>query len=296
MFRIRTRQLKSRQIELEKTVKIRTKELAEKHIESENNRLLVEEKNKEIIDSINYAKRLQDSILPQNELIKELFPESFILYRPKDIVSGDFYWAKKHNDLNLIAAVDCTGHGVPGAFMSFIGANGLNAAVDEKQLANTGKILDELNNSVHKSLNKATSEENVRDGMDLSLCSFDLKNMKLDFSGAKNAIYLIRDGSLTQHKGDKIAVGSFIPGEQNFSNKEIDLQKGDQIYLFSDGYPDQFGGLKGKKFMYKQFREKITEFSILSMKDQKTRLEQTMDAWMGSFDQIDDILIIGIKI
>ena len=207
-----------------------------------------------------------------------------------------FYWAKKNNDLNLIAAVDCTGHGVPGAFMSFIGANGLNAAVDEKQLANTGKILDELNNSVHKSLNKATSEENVRDGMDLSLCSFDLKNMKLDFSGAKNAIYLIRDGSLTQHKGDKIAVGSFIPGEQNFSNKEIDLQKGDQIYLFSDGYPDQFGGLKGKKFMYKQFREKITEFSILSMKDQKTRLEQTMDAWMGSFDQIDDILIIGIKI
>ena len=296
VFKLRTRQLKSRQIELEKTVKTRTKELAEKHIESEKNRLLVEEKNKEIIDSINYAKRLQDSILPQNELIKELFPESFILYRPKDIVSGDFYWAKKHNDLNLIAAVDCTGHGVPGAFMSFIGANGLNAAIEEKQFTNTGEILDELNNSVHKSLNKATSKENVRDGMDLSLCSFDLKNMKLNFSGAKNPIYLIRNGSLTQHNGDKFAVGSFIPGEQNFSNKEIDLQKGDLIYLFSDGYPDQFGGLKGKKFMSKQFREKITEFSILSMNDQKVKLEQTMDVWRGSFDQIDDILIIGIKI
>jgi len=296
IFRIRTQQLKSRQVVLEKTVEIRTKELAEKHIESENNRLLVEEKNKEIIDSINYAKRLQDSILPQNELIKELFPESFIVYNPKDIVSGDFYWAKKHNDLKFIAAVDCTGHGVPGAFMSFIGANGLNAAVDEKQLTNTGKILDELNNSVHKSLNKATSKENVRDGMDLSICSFDLINMKLNFSGAKNSIYLIRDGILIQHKGDQFAIGSFIPGEQKFLSIEIPLQKDDLIYLFSDGYPDQFGGLKGKKFMYRQFREKITELSTLSMNEQKSKLEQTMDAWMGSFDQIDDILIIGIKI
>jgi len=296
LITIRTKQLKSRQLQLQQTVKERTKELAIKHEESENNRLLAEEKNKEIIDSINYAKRLQDSILPYETNINQMFPEAFILFRPKDIVSGDFYWFKQLKDLAIIAAVDCTGHGVPGAFMSFIGANGLNAATDEKQLNDTSEILNHLNESVHKALNKEKNQGYIRDGMDLTICSFNLKNLSLQFSGAKNSIYQIRNEELIQHSGDEFAIGSFSPGTKNYKSQNITLEKGDTIYLFSDGYPDQFGGIKGKKFMYKQFRQKLVEFSNLSMKNQKTKLEQTMDAWMGSHEQIDDILVIGIKI
>ena len=293
---IRTKQLKSRQLQLQETVKERTNELAIKHEESEKNRLLAEVKNKEIIDSINYAKRLQDSILPNEEKIVDLFPESFMLYRPKDIVSGDFYWVKEQNERTIIAAVDCTGHGVPGAFMSFIGANGLNSATDEKQLSDTAKILDHLNESVHKALNKENNLDYIRDGMDLTICSFDLKNLTLQFSGAKNNIYQIRNQELFQHSGDDFAIGSFNPGTKNYNSQNISLEKGDTIYLFSDGYPDQFGGVKGKKFMYKQFKQKLIEFSNLSLNDQKVKLEQTMDAWMASHEQIDDMLVIGIKI
>jgi len=296
LITIRTKQLKSRQLQLQQTVKERTKELAIKHEESENNRLLAEEKNKEIIDSINYAKRLQDSILPYEANINQMFPEAFILFRPKDIVSGDFYWFKQLKDRAIIAAVDCTGHGVPGAFMSFIGANGLNAATDEKQLSDTSEILNHLNESVHKALNKEKNQGYIRDGMDLTICSFNLKNHSLQFSGAKNSIYQIRNEELIQHSGDEFAIGSFSPGTKNYKSQNITLEKGDTIYLFSDGYPDQFGGIKGKKFMYKQFKQKLIEFSNLSMKDQKTKLEQTMDAWMGFHEQIDDILVIGIKI
>ncbi|GEM_PF-3284603 len=296
LIRIRTKQLKSRQLQLQQTVKERTKELASKHEESENNRLLAEEKNKEIIDSINYAKRLQDSILPYEANINQLFPEAFILFRPKDIVSGDFYWFKQLKDRAIIAAVDCTGHGVPGAFMSFIGANGLNAATDEKQLSDTSEILNHLNESVHKALNKENNQGYIRDGMDLTICSFDLKKLSLQFSGAKNSIYQIRNEELIQHSGDDFAIGSFSPRTKNYKSQNITLEKGDTIYLFSDGYPDQFGGIKGKKFMYKQFKQKLIEFSNLSMKDQKIKLEQTMDAWMSSHEQIDDILVIGIKI
>ena len=296
LIRIRTKQLKSRQLQLQQTVKERTKELASKHEESENNRLLAEEKNKEIIDSINYAKRLQDSILPYEANINQLFPEAFILFRPKDIVSGDFYWFKQLKDRAIIAAVDCTGHGVPGAFMSFIGANGLNAATDEKQLSDTSEILNHLNESVHKALNKEKNQGYIRDGMDLTICSFNLKKLSLQFSGAKNSIYQIRNEELIQHSGDDFAIGSFSPGNKNYKSQNITLEKGDTIYLFSDGYPDQFGGIKGKKFMYKQFKQKLIEFSNLSMKDQKIKLEQTMDAWMSSHEQIDDILVIGIKI
>ena len=281
---------------MQETVKERTNELAIKHEESEKNRLLAEVKNKEIIDSINYAKRLQDSILPNEEKIVELFPESFMIYRPKDIVSGDFYWVKKQNERTIIAAVDCTGHGVPGAFMSFIGANGLNSATDEKQLNDTAKILDHLNESVHKALNKENNLDYIRDGMDLTICSFDLKNLTLQFSGAKNNIYQIRNQELFQHSGDDFAIGSFNPGTKNYNSQNISLEKGDTIYLFSDGYPDQFGGIKGKKFMYKQFKQKLIEFSNLSLKEQKIKLEQTMNAWMGSHEQIDDMLVIGIKI
>ncbi len=264
--------------------------------EVEEQKQVVDEKNKEIIDSITYAKRLQDSILPQSSTIKKLFPDSFILFKSKDIVSGDFYWVKESNGKHLISAIDCTGHGVPGAFMSLIGANGLNDAVEKHQLSDPGGILNELNRSAYHSMNKGDENVNVRDGMDLSLCAIDYTNLKLSFSGAGNPIYHVRNNELNIIKGDRFAIGSFVPGEKTYTTHEISVLKGDMIYLFSDGYADQFGGLKGKKFMYKKFRDTLLSINNKKVNDQKSLLENTLNTWMGSYDQIDDILVIGIRI
>jgi len=171
---------------------------------------------------------------------------SFVLFKPKDIVSGDFYWMHKIGNKHLFAAVDCTGHGVPGAFMSLVGANGLNGAIKEHKLSDPGKILDDLNAYSHDSLNKKGDENAVRDGMDIALCAIDFKRMQVDYAGAYNPLYIIRNGEIIITKGDKFAIGSFEPGEKHFKTESISLEKGDLIYVFSDGYADQFGGLKGK--------------------------------------------------
>lgn len=281
---------------LEQKVKERTEEVVKQkdEIESQNQRL--EELYKDVTDSIRYAKRLQYSILPPAERVKEICPDTFVLFKPKDIVSGDFYWFEKMGKKSYAAAVDCTGHGVPGAFMSLVGANGLNAAVREHHTGKPGLILDELNAFVSESLNKGSEDNDVRDGMDLALIAIDYEKMQLEYSGANNPLYIIRDGEFMITKADKFAIGSFEPGTKQYKNEIVELQKGDQIYLFSDGYADQFGGKKGKKFLYKTFREELLRVHQEDPETQRKELNNTIENWQGDYAQVDDILVIGIRI
>lgn len=267
---------------------------------------VVEEKNKEIVDSINYAKRLQSAILPTAQKVKESFKESFVLFKPKDIVSGDFYWMQKiagfqagtrseTNDIFLIAAVDCTGHGVPGAMVSVVGANSLDRCVKEFGLRRPAEIMDKLNDLVTETFE--TTDGEVRDGMDMTLCALDLKKGKLEFAGANNPLWIVRNGAkeVEEIKPDKQPIGKF-EFRKPFTNHEKDLQKGDCIYLFSDGYADQFGGPKGKKFKYKTLKELLISLHEKPMDEQLQVLESTFENWKGELLQIDDVCVIGIRI
>ena len=260
------------------------------------------EKNKEITDSIEYAQRIQDAILPSNDLFKSYFPESFVIFKPKDVLSGDFYWVSdavnnKEDQLLLAAVADCTGHGVPGALMSIIGNNYLRLCEHESTVNNPGDGLDFINRGVSKTLRQEFTESTIKDGMDISFIAIDYPNMKLYFAGAKTTMYVIRENELTQYKGDKHPVGAYV-GEEliPFTNNEVDLKKGDIIYLFSDGYADQFGGKSGKKFMYKRFRELLISNSHLEMKMQKVELESAFNDWRGDLEQLDDVCVMGIKV
>lgn len=269
-------------------------QFAYSQIEEKSN--LLEEKNKEVFDSIKYAKRLQEAILPNNDFIKKLFPESFVFYRPKDIVSGDFYWFEHWGDKKMFAAVDCTGHGVPGAFMSIVGYNLLNQAINEHGLTKPNLILNELNKGITKTLKQTFEDSAVKDGMDISLCSYDEKTNILEYSGAFNSLWLLRDNAIKEIKADKQPVGLFLGEElKSFTNQEIPVKKGDVFYVFTDGYADQFGGPKGKKFKYKQLQNILLANASKSMQEQKTILENAITSWQGSLEQIDDILIIGVR-
>lgn len=280
---------------LEQKVKERTEEVVRQRDQIEQQRSRVEELYKDVTDSIRYAKRLQESILPPEQKMAELFKDYFVFYRPKDIVSGDFYWVEQTEEKVLFSAVDCTGHGVPGAFMSLVGANGLNQAVLEHQQKSPAEIMDDLNTFAVNALNK-NEDSNVRDGMDMAICLLDSKNMKLEFAGANNPLYLVRDGKLIQYKPDKFSIGSYADNTNSFKNNQVAIQENDALYIFSDGYADQFGGPRGKKFMYKQFRELLEKIAHLPMKEQNEILGKTLDDWMGDSEQIDDILIIGVRV
>jgi serine phosphatase RsbU (regulator of sigma subunit) len=263
----------------------------------------IEEQKKEIevllkhtTDSIIYAKRIQEAILPTKSYIERVLPNSFVLYRPKDIVSGDFYWVHEDKEIVTFAAMDCTGHGVPGAFMTIIGHNGLNKAVQTTDELNPANILNSLNDELSSTFSRHGDSE-IKDGMDAAMCSVDLKKKSLQFAGAFNPLYLLRDGEILITKGDKFPVGEFIGDEkQKFNNHSIDLKSGDSIYIFSDGYADQFGGPKGKKFMYKNFRNLLMEIQNLDMEAQRKRLNNEIELWMGDLEQVDDIVVIGLKI
>lgn len=282
--------------ELEQRVIERTAEISKQKEEIVRQRDDIEEQKQNIMDSIHYAKRIQNAILPVADFWETSLPNSFVLYKPKDIVSGDFYWMQKKQNKVMIAAVDCTGHGVPGAFMSIVGNNQLNYAVNVKGARKANDILDHLNSGVTQSLHQKKTGSSVKDGMDISLCSIDMKEKSLDYSGAYNPLYLIRNGELQIFKGDKFPIGAFMDEElQHFTNQHIELQEGDTIYVFSDGYPDQFGGPKGKKFKYRQFQELLLEIQEKSMPEQKEILDKTINDWMGELEQVDDILVIGAR-
>ncbi|MEQ8323905.1 MAG: two-component regulator propeller domain-containing protein [Vicingaceae bacterium] len=275
---------------LEEKVEKRTAEVVEKNKE-------LASKNKDITDSIRYAERIQRAILPPDTLIRTALPDSFVFYRPKDIVSGDFYWVETAEDLVLFSAIDCTGHGVPGAFMSIVGHNLLDKIVKEENIHKPSEILDHLNTSVSDTLRQTSETDTVKDGMDMALIALNYKELKMEYSGAHNAMYLIRDGELIETKADRFAIGSFIRGEKRkFTNHVFDLKKGDLIYVFSDGFPDQFGGKDGKKYKYKPFKEFLLSIIDKSMKEQHQMLEEEFINWLGSHSQIDDVIIIGVRV
>ena len=253
---------------------------------------IVEEHQKEIIDSITYAKRLQQAILPSDTEIKKHLPDNFIYYKPKDIVAGDFYWMEHIDNLTFIAAADSTGHGVPGAMVSVVCSNALNRALKEFGLRDTGKILDKTRELVLETF--AKSGENIKDGMDISLMRINTDTLNLQWSGANNELIYIQNNELKEIKADKQPIGH-ADNPKPFTAHALDLQSGDTIYLMTDGYPDQFGGDKGKKFKYKQLEDHLLANSHKSLKEQKNLLSQSFETWKGNLEQVDDVTIIGIR-
>jgi len=256
---------------------------------------LMEEKNREIVDSIQYALRLQRAILPTPQYLQDHLKDHFILFKPKDIVSGDFYWMQTVENKVMIAAVDCTGHGVPGAMVSIVGANGLNRCVKEFGLTKPSDILEKLREIVIETFD--STYEEVKDGMDMSILCFDLTSNHVEFAGANNPLWIARkkDNAMEIIKGDKQPVGRYDYATP-FTNHSVRIYKGDCLYLFTDGYADQFGGTKGKKLKYKPFQEQILKNIHLPMHEQKTILSKGFDEWMDDFEQVDDVCVIGIKI
>jgi len=253
----------------------------------------IEEKNKDILDSITYAKRLQDAILPPLSIIKQYLPDFFLLFKPKDIVAGDFYWMERAGNNILVAAADCTGHGVPGALVSVVCSNALNRTVKEFNIIEPGKILDKVRELVLETFEK--SESNVQDGMDISLCCINTKTNEVQWSGAYNSLWYINNGKIHEVAADKQPIGKCdkpVP----FNTHNLNLQKGDTLYLFTDGYADQFGGPNGKKFKYKQMEELLLTNAAKSMDEQKNALDRALEVWKGDLEQVDDILVLGIKV
>lgn len=264
---------------------------------------IVEHKNKEIVDSINYAKYIQNALLPSDKIIANLPFKCFVLFKPKDIVSGDFYWIHQKTSLTnciYIAAVDCTGHGVPGAMVSVVGNNGLNRCVDEFNLSDTGLILDKLSHLVEETFEKSDNE--LKDGMDISLLKVEIAKEKnsavnIQWSGANNPLWILRKGAveIEETKADKQPIGKYI-SKSFFTKHTFTLHEGDRIYLFTDGFADQFGGPKGKKFKYKQLQDLLISTSRFSLEEQKSELDLVFNSWKKGLEQIDDVCVIGIQI
>ncbi len=275
---------------LEEKVEERTKEVVKQ-------KEIIEETNKHITDSIKYAKRIQEAFLPTENMVNSLLKSAFVLYKPKDIVSGDFYWIEKKGNKILFAVVDCTGHGVPGAFMSIIGFNAINQIVNEYNYTKPSEILTQLNKSISATLSQKVEDSKIRDGMDVALCSLDLENLTLEFSGAFSPLFILRDGEVLKTKGDKHPIGNFVGAEDfKFTNHEIQLMPDDKIYIFSDGFVDQFGGAGGKKLKYNAFRNLLTENHQKSMSEQKQAINTFFETWRAGYEQIDDVCMIGVAI
>ncbi|WP_317896778.1 SpoIIE family protein phosphatase [Aurantibacillus circumpalustris] len=269
------------------------KELSIKNATIASQKHLVEEKQKEITDSITYAKRLQEAILPPKEFVNKHVPDNFILYRPKDIVAGDFYWAECVGSKFFIAAADSTGHGVPGAMVSVVCSNALNRSVKEFKETETGKILDRTRDLVLETFEKSTSE--VKDGMDISLLCIDRQNQKVYWSGANNPLWYIQNNELKEIKADKQPIGK-TDHAKPFTTHELEYKENTTFYLFTDGLADQFGGPNGKKFKYKQFSDLLLQHSNLDPEQQTLLIDKVFSEWKGELEQVDDVCVIGIKI
>ena len=254
---------------------------------------IIEEQHKDITDSIQYSKRIQEAIMPPMHLWEETLPNSFILYKPKDILSGDFYWLEKNKDTVFFAAADCTGHGVPGAMVSVICSTALNRSVKEFGLTDTGLILDKVRELVLETFEK--SESSVQDGMDISLCALNTKTLELKWSGANNPLWYLHDNIAKEITANKQPIGQ-VDNPSPFTTHSLQLKKGNLIYIFTDGYADQFGGPKGKKFKYKQLKELILNISAKKMSEQHAILLNAFVKWQGNLEQVDDVCIIGLRV
>ncbi|HEX8514949.1 MAG TPA: tetratricopeptide repeat protein [Bacteroidia bacterium] len=269
--------------------------------EVELQRDLIEAKSNEITDSIFYASRIQQAVLASDALLQKNLPEYFVLHKPKDIVSGDFYWAANirsegDKETFYLSVADCTGHGVPGAFMSLLNISFLNQAVIEKKIQSPELILEHVRSEIIRSLNPQGSDTEGKDGMDAVVCMFDMKGMWLRFACANNPLWLIRNNELKEFAVDKMPVGMYHGEQKPFTKQTLGLRRGDIIYMLTDGYADQFGGPKGKKFKYRQLQQLLIENCALPLNKQKELLENTIEEWRGSLEQIDDILIMGIRV
>jgi serine phosphatase RsbU (regulator of sigma subunit) len=264
-----------------------------KEKETQQQKHLIEDKQKEILDSIAYAKRLQQAILPPTEFISKNLPYSFVLYKPKDIVAGDFYWAEQIDDLFFIAAADCTGHGVPGALVSVVCSSALNRTVKEFALTDTGKILTKTRELVIETFEKSNAE--VKDGMDISLLCIDIQHQKITWSGANNPLWYVQNNQLTAIKADKQPVGKSYDSKP-FTTNQIEYKTNTTFYLFTDGFADQFGGPLGKKFKYKQFEQLLLSVNGKPMQDQSELINAAFENWKNELEQVDDVCIIGLKI
>jgi serine phosphatase RsbU (regulator of sigma subunit) len=281
---------------LEQKVIERTEEVVRQKSEIESKNEELEILYKQVTDSIHYAKRIQDAILPSNSTVKKLLPDSFILFKPKDIVSGDFYWIEKKGKLVYFAAVDCTGHGVPGAFMSLVGYNILKDILNNTNVTRPSDILDSLREGIVATLKADDSGKQAKDGMDMTLCAINYETLELQYAAAFNPMCLVRNNELILYQANKFPIGSFIGEKTNFDNHTIQLIPGDQIFIFSDGYADQFGGPNGKKFMVGNFRKLLAQIAPLTSPEQKEKLDQTLLSWQGGQEQVDDVLVIGVKV
>jgi serine phosphatase RsbU (regulator of sigma subunit) len=269
------------------------KEIFDYQLKTQLQKELIEEHSEEVRQSIEYAKKIQEAILPPKSFIDENLPNSFILYKPKDIVAGDFYWMEKIDGKILFACADCTGHGVPGAMVSVVCCNALHNAVNEFGMKTPADILDKTRDLVIETFQK--SDREVKDGMDVSLCSLDLKTNTLIFSGANNGLYILRNGELMETKPDKQPVGNY-ENAKPFTNHTIQLEKDDLIYLFTDGFADQFGGEKGKKYKYKPFKQFLVNLREQPITEHGKLIDKEFDLWRGDLEQIDDVCIVGVKI
>ncbi|MEZ4722249.1 MAG: SpoIIE family protein phosphatase [Flavobacteriales bacterium] len=292
--------LKEYSEDMEEKVRERTAEVVRQKEEIEKQSEQIAELYEQVKDSILYAKRIQEAILPSKMEIDNALKNSLVLFRPKDIVSGDFYWFTEKSDRAIIAAADCTGHGVPGALMSMIGSSLLNEIVNEKGIYKPSDILLALKHGVINALNKqntaANTGEQTKDGMDIAILSIPKKGNKIEYAGANNPFWMVRDGDIEEIRGDRQPVGFFGDNlDTPYTNHEVEVRENDTVYIFSDGYADQFGGPNGKKFKYSQFKQLLVDVNDKPMAQQKEILNSRIEEWMGDEEQIDDILVIGVR-
>jgi serine phosphatase RsbU (regulator of sigma subunit) len=273
---------------LEEKVKSRTVEVLKQ-------KEIIEEKNKNITDSIKYAEKIQKALLPNELDVKKDLPQSFVYYKPKDIVSGDFYWHTHINDLVIFAVADCTGHGVPGAFMSAICNDLMNQVIRDEQITSPGRALTLLDVKLRMLLKKS-ADQGANDGMDIALCALNLRTNVLLYAGAHRPMLIVRGEECLEFKPTKHSIGGYNAGEKVFDDHRIELRVDDVIYLFTDGYTDQFGGPKGKKFKYKQLRALLASISNQPMKEQLGLLDKAILEWREMHEQVDDILLFGVKV
>ncbi len=258
---------------------------------------MLEEKNKDILSSIQYAKRIQGALITQEQVFRQLFPEHFIFFKPKDIVSGDFYWVQPLDDGSMLICIgDCTGHGVPGAFMTLLSISFLNEITAERKILRTDLVFNETRKELIRCLNPGSSIKEGRDGFDGILIHLNKERTKIQYTGANNPLWLIQNGKLKVIEPDRFPVGLHEGEQKDFNSQFIEIAKGDTIYLFTDGFSDQFGGTKGKKFKVKQLQEKIIGLQSLDLDAQKRDIESSFESWRGDLEQVDDVTLIGIKV